>query len=236
MVKEILVPLIVILSTISIMHGRIDSAEVVSRRDDISFAEIKKEKVKDIFDAMLSELEDGREKEEEEKGKGKEKNMAAEKTTKKAAEEKKGEVVLDSGYRYLNIGDFLYPDESLEKYLYSELKRRGISWFYPWAIAQIYTESNWDARCETNGLDYGLCQFRVTYWNERASQAGLKNANIWDPYDAIYVYAHYMSALLGMTGNNIEKSLSYYYLGVWDDYSDEYVSFVTKIKKMVKEN
>ena len=116
------------------------------------------------------------------------------------------------------------PPYEWEWYLYCQLVDRGVEWFYPYAICQIWQESRWNAS-STNGKDHGLCQQKGIYWDGRAANAGIPGADIWDPYAQLYVYSWMMSGYLAAAGGNVGRALSMYYLGV-DAWSDEYVGHV----------
>lgn len=120
-------------------------------------------------------------------------------------------------------GHFLGRD--LEQYLHEQLESRGIGWFYPTALCQIYQESRFNhLAANRNGLDYGLCQFRITYWDGFARQAGLVSYDIMNPIDQIYVYAWMMAKYLAEEGS-VEGALSRYYTG-HSGYCASYVNDV----------
>ena len=120
-------------------------------------------------------------------------------------------------------GHFL--GQELERYLQEQLESRGIGWFYPTALCQIYQESKFDhLAMNANGLDYGLCQFRVTYWDGFARRAGLVSYDIMNPIDQIYVYAWMMAKYLAEEGS-VEGALSRYYTG-HSGYCSSYVNDV----------
>lgn len=139
----------------------------------------------------------------------------------------KVDIPVDSGYKYYNIGGWCYPDENLTKYLYQQLTNRGVAWYYPYAVAQICQESNWNPN-STNGRDHGLCQFKGIYWDNRAALAGLPGADIWNPYDSLYVYAWFMSELLRATNYDIPNALSLYITGVAGEYHELYVNSILR--------
>lgn len=120
-------------------------------------------------------------------------------------------------------GHFLGRD--LEQYLQKQLEIRRIGWFYPTALCQIYQESRFNhLAMNANGLDYGLCQFRITYWDGFARQAGLVSYDIMNPIDQIYVYAWMMAKYLAEEGS-VEGALSRYYTG-HSGYCASYVNDV----------
>lgn len=122
-------------------------------------------------------------------------------------------------------GDAL--SKNLQIYLYCELSNRGIEWFYEYALCQIYQESRFNHNViNSNGLDMGLCQFRITYFPKFAKEAGLYQADIMNPIDSIYVYAYLMSKYIKSTGN-VNEALSKYYTG-GEYYCQTYVDDVTQ--------
>lgn len=118
------------------------------------------------------------------------------------------------------------PPYEWQWYLWCKLADRGLEWFYPYACAQIYQESNWN-QWSDNGRDFGLCQQKGIYWSGRASAAGIPGADIWDVYAQIHVYVWMMAGYLQAAGDNVGRALSMYYLGT-DGWSDVYVGWVLK--------
>ena len=115
--------------------------------------------------------------------------------------------------------------ETLQEYLQRQLAARGHSELFPIALCQIYQESRFNSQTVApNGLDMGLCQFRVTYFDAFAAEAGLVEWNIMSPIDSIYVYAYMMGKYLDQTGS-IDAALSMYYTG-GNYYSAAYVQQV----------
>lgn len=133
------------------------------------------------------------------------------------------EETVDHVVRYSVDGHFLGQD--LESYLHEQLDARGIGWFYQTALCQIYQESRFNhLAANRNGLDFGLCQFRITYWDGFARQAGLVSYDIMNPIDQIYVYAWMMAKYLAEEGS-VEGALSRYYTG-HSGYCASYVNDV----------
>lgn len=133
------------------------------------------------------------------------------------------EEIVDRSVRYSVDGLFLGQD--LENYLHEQLDARGIGWFYQTALCQIYQESRFNHMAvNKNGLDFGLCQFRITYWGGFARQAGLVSYDIMNPIDQIYVYAWMMAKYLAEEGS-VEGALSRYYTG-HSGYCASYVNDV----------
>lgn len=118
------------------------------------------------------------------------------------------------------------PPYEWQWYLYGKLADRGLEWFYPTAVCQIYQESNWD-QWSTNGRDRGLCQQKGIYWADRAAAAGIPGADIWDVYAQLTVYTWMMSEYLRATGYDVNQALSMYYTGTWE-YSETYVGHVMR--------
>lgn len=130
-----------------------------------------------------------------------------------------------NSFRRYRVNGVLPPYE-WQWYLYGKLADRGLEWFYPYAVCQIYQESNWQQYC-TNGRDHGLCQQKGIYWADRATAAGIPGADIWDVYAQLTVYTWMMGEYLRVCENDVGRALSFYYLGV-NEWSDEYVGHVTK--------
>ncbi len=129
------------------------------------------------------------------------------------------------GFKRYKVNGVLPPYE-WQWYLYGKLADRGLEWWYPYAICQIYQESNWN-QYSTNGKDHGLCQFKGVYWDGWAQAAGIPGADIWDVYAQLTVYVWMMGNNLAAAGGNVGQALSLYYLG-YAGWSDEYVGHVTK--------
>lgn len=130
----------------------------------------------------------------------------------------------DSFRRYRVNG--VLPPHEWQWYLYGRLADRGLEWWYPYAVCQIYQESNWN-QYSTNGRDHGLCQFKGIYWDGWAQAAGIPGADIWDVYAQLTVYAWMMGNNLAAAGGNVGQALSLYYLG-YAGWSDEYIGHVTR--------
>lgn len=130
-----------------------------------------------------------------------------------------------NGFRRYRVNGVLPPYE-WEWYLYAKLADRGLEWFYPVAVAQIYQESNWNQWAD-NGRDKGLCQQKAIYWDSRAAQAGIPGADIWSPYAQIHVYVWMMAQYIEAAGWSVEGALSIYFLG-HAGYAAEYVDYVMR--------
>ena len=129
-------------------------------------------------------------------------------------------------HRYYSVnGKMLAPE--LHDYLRAQLASRNIPWMFECSLAQIFQESRYNQYAVApNGLDMGLCQFRITYWDKFAREAGLVTYDIFNPYDQIYVYAYLMAKYINSTGDAY-AALSMYYTG-GSYYSAQYVNDVTK--------
>lgn len=130
-----------------------------------------------------------------------------------------------NNFRLYRVNGVLPPYE-WQWYLYGKLADRGLEWFYPVAVAQIYQESNWNQWAD-NGRDRGLCQQKAIYWETRAAQADIPGADIWSPYAQIHVYVWMMAQYIEAAGWSVEGALSIYFLG-HAGYSAEYVGHVMK--------
>lgn len=131
-------------------------------------------------------------------------------------------------------GETLNPD--IQAYLYQRLAEFHCEFFFRYALCQIYQESRFNAAAEnTNGLDKGICQFRLPYFGELAREAGLVEYDIFNPIDSIYVYTYLMCKYLNETGGDVAMSLSLYYSGYGGPYSSEYVKDVTQWFETMKE-
>lgn len=128
------------------------------------------------------------------------------------------------GFKLYTIHGIM-PSEELQRYLYGKLSERGIAWYMPYAVCQIWQESRWNPE-STNGRDHGLCQQKGIYWDGRAAAYGIPGASIWDPYAQLHVYACMMAGYLAATGGDVGRALSMYYLGT-DGWAQNYVDAVT---------
>lgn len=135
-------------------------------------------------------------------------------------------VLADSGYPVYSVGG-IRLGEALEQYLYNQLVARGKGYFYPIALCQLFQESRFNpSAVSPSGLDYGLAQIRITYWDHFAQEAGLVTYDILNPIDNLYVYAYLMCKYLDETSDDIPMSLSLYYSGYGGQYAQHYVDAV----------
>ena len=115
----------------------------------------------------------------------------------------------------------------LQRYLYRQLKERGVEGLYKTALLQIYQESRYDPSITAkNGVDQGLCQLQWPYSQKFAAAAGLYEFDPYNAIDSLYVYAYLMSEYLKSEGA-VEMALSKYYTGR-TGYCGSYVNDVMK--------
>lgn len=95
----------------------------------------------------------------------------------------------------------------------------GIEWWYPYAVAQMTQESHCNPYAENpNGLDKGLFQYRVTYWQEPES--------IFDANAQIRRYVREVQGRI-FSGLSIEEVISRHYTSDYvTEVNWEYVSHV----------
>ena len=122
--------------------------------------------------------------------------------------------------------DGVVMDEDLQRFLYEQLALHGIEWFFPYAIAQSTQESECDPNNVTNGLDYGLYQYRITFWAEVSERYGYKDADIFNPYIQIDIYVHQMAKRLNEYGLDVYETISRHYTSDWGTYNEKYVQDV----------
>lgn len=100
-----------------------------------------------------------------------------------------------------------------------QLAAAGIEWWYPYAVAQMTQESHCNPYAENpNGLDKGLFQYRVTYWQEPES--------IFDANAQIRRYVREVQGRI-FSGLSIEEVISKHYTSDYvTEVNWEYVSHV----------
>lgn len=87
--------------------------------------------------------------------------------------------------------------------LAAELNAYNIGWWYDFAVAQMMQESGGNPLAENpNGLDKGLYQYRITYWQEPGS--------IFDPVLQIRRYVREVYARIN-AGLSVEEIISRHY-------------------------
>ena len=120
-------------------------------------------------------------------------------------------------------GDVL--DHDLQRFMYEELNSQGIGWWMEYAILTAYQESGFDIYDITNGVDMGLLQYRITYWEERAERYGYPDADIFNPYVQIYIYVRQTAERI-RKGFSVEEVISKHKQSDWGPYDQEYVNQV----------
>ena len=92
-------------------------------------------------------------------------------------------------------------DEDLQFALYEALAAEGIEYWYEGALAQMFQESHGKRYAENpNGLDKGVMQFRITYWN-------WSDGDIFDVNAQFRRYAREMASRFG-TGLSVDEAIS----------------------------
>lgn len=124
---------------------------------------------------------------------------------------------------YVVDGDVL--DLDLQRFMYEELKSKGIEDWMPYAMLTAYQESSFNVYDVTNGLDYGLLQYRITYWEERSARYGYPGADIFNPYVQIYIYVRQTAERLSQ-GFSISEVISKHKQSDHGPYDQEYVNQV----------
>lgn len=102
-------------------------------------------------------------------------------------------------------GDIL--DLDLQRFAWEELKSKGIEWWMPYLMLTAYQESSFNIYDITDGLDYGLLQYRITFWDERAERYGYAGADIFNPYVQIYIYVRQTAARIN-AGLSVSETIS----------------------------
>ena len=120
-------------------------------------------------------------------------------------------------------GDVL--DHDLQRFMYEELNSQGIGWWMEYAILTAYQESGFNIYDITNGVDMGLLQYRITYWEERAERYGYPDADIFNPYVQIYIYVRQTAERI-RKGFSVEEVISKHKQSDWGPYDQEYVNQV----------
>lgn len=124
---------------------------------------------------------------------------------------------------YMVDGDVL--DYDLQRFMWKELNSQGIGWWMEYAILTAYQESGFKIYDITDGIDYGLLQYRITYWSERAARYGYPDADIFNPYVQIYIYVRQTAERI-RSGCSIEEVISRHKQSDWGPFDAEYVSQV----------
>lgn len=135
--------------------------------------------------------------------------------------------VVEARIPYVTYGvDGQYMDENVYEALVTELRRRGIEWWLPYAVCEAYQESRFDMNAKAthgSGFDCGLFQYYDRYWDSKCKKYGLTEwpNGIFDPIAQVYIYACEFSERLG-SGASIEQTLSDHYTG-GQGYYEQYV-------------
>ena len=116
-------------------------------------------------------------------------------------------------------------DEDIQNRIYDSLDRRGIAFWYPYCMAQIYQESRFNLTVD-NGEDYGLFQFRKRWWKEHAALVGLPGADLYNLDDQIEVYTGLIWIYL--QGNQIADVYKSYFNSGNPELDGQYVRDVTQ--------
>lgn len=112
----------------------------------------------------------------------------------------------------------------IQYYLYERLCQAGIGWFYHYALLIAYQESNFNLYAENpNGLDKGLFQYRITYWNY---------GDIFNPYDQIPVFVTQM-AQRAAAGCDPATMISRHKQSDWGPYDQSYVDAVMQWERVL---
>ena len=110
-------------------------------------------------------------------------------------------------------------DENIQRYFYEKLSAAGIGWWFPYALCTAYQESRFNLYAENvNGLDKGLLQYRITYWNWKR--------DIFDPYAQIDIYVSQNANRLINMGLDIPSTISRHMMSDWGPYNQDYVDHV----------
>lgn len=104
------------------------------------------------------------------------------------------------------------------EYLQSALNENDIGWWMPYGVAQIMAESSFNPNAENpNGLDKGLLQYRVTYWDD--------NYSIFDWKRQIDLYAQQTARRI-KCGCSIWEAISRHKTSDYGTYDSDYVEYV----------
>ena len=115
----------------------------------------------------------------------------------------------------------------LSNYLYEQLESYRMEWFYEIALCQLYQESRFDPNIVSpDGCDQGIAQLRSTYFEYFMGIAGLTEADPFNPYDSIFIYAYLMCDNLKDVDGDIDRALSKYNVGNFKWYNEKYVNAV----------
>jgi len=111
-------------------------------------------------------------------------------------------------------------DPEIASYLKRRLEDYGIEQWWPYAIAQCFQESSFDPMARNkNGLDMGLFQYRVTYWD-------FSKGDIFDWRVQIDLYVQQTDRRLNQYGCSICETISRHNTSDYGSYNQEYVDQV----------
>ena len=124
-----------------------------------------------------------------------------------------------------SVNGAVMPAE-LQEYLYNRLADCGIGWFMPYAVLIAYQESRFDIYAQNpNGLDKGLFQYRLPYWDEFTAEAGRSGSDIFDPYAQVDVFAFQM-ARRALQGFDVNSMISKHNMSDYGPFNQVYVDQV----------
>lgn len=110
-------------------------------------------------------------------------------------------------------------DREIGDFLLAELRARDIEWWMPYALAQMFQESRLDPMAQNkNGLDKGILQYRVTYWD-------WSRGDIFDWRAQIRLYVEQTARRLA-SGCSIWETISRHNTSDYGSYNQEYVDQV----------
>lgn len=124
-----------------------------------------------------------------------------------------------------SVNGAVMPAE-LQEYLYNRLADCGIGWFMPYAVLIAYQESRFDIYAQNpNGLDKGLFQYRLPYWEEFTAEADRSGSDIFDPYAQVDVFAFQM-ARRAFQGFDVNSMISKHNMSDYGPFNQVYVDQV----------
>ena len=126
-------------------------------------------------------------------------------------------------------------DYGLQEWALECLTKYGHPEYYPYFLAQMYQESSFEVDQITAGLDYGICQLRITSHDWFKDMSGRYDWDLCNSvYDNIECGAFLMSRYLTKRGGDIELALSDYISGeAW--YDAPYIQQVTQWYSTIQE-
>ena len=128
-------------------------------------------------------------------------------------------------YHPVYMVDSEVMDLDLQRFAYEELESQGIGWWMPYFCLTAYQESRFNVYDVTDDLDYGLLQYRITFWEERAARYGYPGADVFNAYVQIYIYVRQTAARLA-SGCSVFETISRHYTSDHGSYCQEYVDQV----------